>query len=84
MSLGQHLYQIKIEAESITLKEVKTSNTAFLSFAEIDSHIFLNGKPAIKLNNGEIVFVECDNTQLSALIKKISKKKKERKCRLIF
>lgn len=74
MSLRQHLYELKIETEGVLLKEVKTSNEIFFAFADIDSYVILNGESAIKLNNGDFVFVKCDNTQLSALIKKISKK----------
>lgn len=77
MSLRQHLYELKIKTEGVLLKEVKTSNEIFFAFADIDSYIILNGESAIKLNNGDFVFVKCDSTQLSALVKKISKKRKE-------
>lgn len=77
MSLRQHLYELKIKTEGVLLKEVKTSNEIFFAFADIDSYVILNGDSAIKLNNGDFVFVKCDSTQLSALVKKISKKRKE-------
>ncbi len=77
MSLRQHLYELKVKTEGVLLKEVKTSNEIFFAFADIDSYVILNGDSAIKLNNGDFVFVKCDSTQLSALVKKISKKRKE-------
>lgn len=77
MSLRQYLYELKTKTEGVLLKEVKTSNEIFFAFADIDSYVILNGESAIKLNNGDFVFVKCDSTQLSALIKKISKKRNE-------